>query len=133
MEQGGFDTLNLLVNGQLGFSEDVTLRLNNSLRLMSGSLGMTADARPTASVMLAAPYVLLGGATDTNAKEGYERPSGSLPPALRTSESVLRVNAGLIDIRDNVKLDALTTNRSPSGQVVSYTGCLLYTSPSPRD
>jgi len=122
VEQGGFDTLNLLVNGQLGFSEDVTLRLNNSLRLMSGSLGMTADARPTASVMLAAPYVLLGGATDTNAKEGYERPSGSLPPALRTSESVLRVNAGLIDIRDNVKLDALTTNRSPSGQVVSYTG-----------
>ena len=122
VEQGGFGTLNLLVNGQLGFSNDVNLRLGQSLRLLAGSFGMTAGSAPNANVLLAAPYVLLAGVTDITAKEGYERPSGSLPPVTRISESVLRVNAGLIDLRDNVRLDALKTNRSPSGQVVSYTG-----------
>ncbi len=122
VEQGGFGTLNLLANGQLGFADDVALRLGQSLRLIAGSFGMTADSRPTANVRLAAPYVLLAGATDTNAKEGYERPSGTLPPATRTSKSVLRVEAGLIDIRDNVRLDPLSTHRSPSGQGVSHTG-----------
>ena len=77
LEQGGFGALDLLSNGLLSFAGDVTLNLGQSLRLFSRTLAMTPDAAPTARVRLAAPYIMLAGATDGNSREGYQRAAGA--------------------------------------------------------
>ena len=104
LEQGGFGALDLLSNGLLSFAGDVTLNLGQSLRLFSRTLAMTPDAAPTARVRLAAPYIMLAGATDGNSREGYQRPLPAPITSNRVSASALRAEAGLIDLRDNVTL-----------------------------
>ncbi|WP_454673225.1 filamentous haemagglutinin family protein [Achromobacter pestifer] len=115
VQAAGFGGLNLLSNGNISFTGDLSLRMDQSLRLFSLSLGMTETAASNARVQLAAPYVMLGGATDNGALEGYVRPSSVRPPSTRLSESVLAVDAGFIDIRDAVVLGALSTTHSPEG------------------
>ena len=104
LEQGGFGALDLLSNGLLSFAGDVTLNLGQSLRLFSRTLAMTPDAAPTARVRLAAPYIMLAGATDGNSREGYQRPLPAPITSNRVSASALRAEASLIDLRDNVTL-----------------------------
>ena len=82
LEQGGFGALDLLSNGLLSFAGDVTLNLGQSLRLFSRTLAMTPDAAPTARVRLAAPYIMLAGATDGNSREGYQRRCRRQSPAI---------------------------------------------------
>ncbi|WP_447990693.1 filamentous haemagglutinin family protein [Achromobacter spanius] len=121
VEDGGFGSLNLLSNGAISFAGDVDLRMGQSLRLFSTSLNMTEAAPSTARVQLAAPYVMLAGATDNGAPDLYTRPTSSRPPSTRVSESTFITDAGFIDIRDLVQLGALTTQQAPNGDV-SYVG-----------
>ncbi|WZB61688.1 hypothetical protein WJ970_32720 [Achromobacter xylosoxidans] len=121
LEQGGFGALDLLSNGLLSFAGDVTLNLGQSLRLFSRTLAMTPDAAPTARVRLAAPYIMLAGATDGNSREGYQRPLPAPITSNRVSASVLRAEAGLIDLRDNVTLGPLAITHPASGPT-RYTG-----------
>ncbi|MFY0475536.1 filamentous haemagglutinin family protein [Achromobacter marplatensis] len=121
VEDGGFGSLNLLSNGAISFAGDVDLRMGQSLRLFSTSLNMTEAAPTAARVRLAAPYVMLAGATDNGAPDLYTRPSSSLAPSTRISESTFTADAGFVDIRDLVQLGALTTQRAPNGDA-SYVG-----------
>ena len=120
LEQGGFGALDLLSNGLLSFAGDVTLNLGQSLRLFSRTLAMTPDAAPTARVRLAAPYIMLAGATDGNSREGYQRPLPAPITSNRVSASALRAEAGLIDLRDNVTLGLAITH--PASGPTRYTG-----------
>ncbi|WMD18154.1 filamentous hemagglutinin family protein [Achromobacter seleniivolatilans] len=121
VESGGFGSLSLLSNGAISFAGDVSLRMNQSLRLFSGSINMMETAASNSRVLLAAPYVMLAGATDNGAKDGYTRPSHARPPSTRVSESVLTTEAGFIDLRDSVLLGELTVKHAPDG-AVSYIG-----------
>jgi filamentous hemagglutinin family protein len=117
VEAGGFGNLNLLSNGTISFAGDVSVRMAQSLRLFSISMGMTEASTSTARVLLAAPYVMLAGATDNGAKDGFTRPSSAIPPSQRNSESVLLTQAGFIDVRDTVDLGSLRALHAPDGSV----------------
>ncbi|WP_185545905.1 filamentous haemagglutinin family protein [Variovorax sp. KBW07] len=61
---GGFDNLALGVNGVLSFDGPVTLRMGQSLRLTASSLGLGENAPIDSRIVLAAPYVRLGGSAN---------------------------------------------------------------------
>jgi filamentous hemagglutinin family protein len=104
IENGGFG--NLSVFGTLVTDEDITLSMNQSLRLWSGAPSVLATATGNKTVSLSAPHVQIGsqrykpweggdyfsGAPDNYSKDAF------------SNAHTLRVTADLIDLRDVVDL-----------------------------
>jgi hypothetical protein len=104
IKAGGFDNLSLLADGPLSFDGNVTLAMNQSLRLYAGTFALSERADANARVSLSAPYVRLAGVTRIQ-----QNPDTTLPavtwgsgPSQQASDAVFSVFADLIDIRDRV-------------------------------
>lgn len=108
VKAGGFDNLNLQVNGVLTLEPGLDLQLGQSLRLTAGSLSLPALAGDGASVKLAAPYVRLAG--DTTGQVDHHvmpRPTTSATQGLTglpvaEAGSKLLVESSLLDVIENV-------------------------------
>ncbi|SAI46082.1 Heme:hemopexin utilization protein A [Bordetella ansorpii] len=104
VQSGGFGALNLLSNGIIAFDGDVSLAMGQGLGLYTSTLALTETSAPDARVTLAAPYVRLAGAVKYNQSDITFRPVVRGTASSRESEATLRVQAGLIDLRDEVQL-----------------------------
>ncbi|MGJ7530372.1 filamentous haemagglutinin family protein [Variovorax sp. GB1P17] len=113
IQAGGFDNLALGVNGVLSFDGSVALRLGQSLRLTSSSLGLVENAPIDSRIVLAAPYVRLGGSANRQVDNtlmpnpvtgvrNYGQGSGELGIPKVAAGSSLRVDADQIDIAGDV-------------------------------
>jgi filamentous hemagglutinin family protein len=114
---GGFDSLSLLVDGVLSFDGNVTLGLDQSVRLYAGGFALAKDAASGSKVQFAAPQVRLAGTTRVTA-EGYVIPnagwaSGNLA---EISDARFAVQADLIELRDTVGFGASTVGRASAIQ-----------------
>ncbi|VVE49091.1 Heme/hemopexin-binding protein [Pandoraea communis] len=101
IEAGGFDNFSIL--GQVGFSGDVSLKLNQNLQIYGGLTTAKGAAAPS-NVHLDASYLRLAQAR-LNARDGYVVP-GEVTPAARPLIGKLDANANLIDVRGGVTVDA---------------------------
>ncbi|NLS28480.1 hypothetical protein S2M10_34900 [Sphingomonas sp. S2M10] len=104
---GGFDSLSLLVDGALSFDGDVTLALDQSIRLYAGGFALADGAATDSQVRLSAAQVRLAGTTRV-AADGYVVPNtgwgdGNLAAF---SEARFAVQADLIEVRDSVGFGA---------------------------
>ncbi len=105
IQRGGFDNLSLLVDGALSFDGNVTLAMNQSLRLYAGAFALSETASASSRVSLSAPYMQLAGVTRV-AQDNHTLPAvrwaGGGAPTQQMTDAVFSVNAGLIDLRDSV-------------------------------
>ncbi len=101
---GGFGNLSLLSTGIISFDGDVALQMGQSLRLYGASYALSQAAATNAQINLAAPHVLLAGATQhSNSPDAHRIPVSRSTGALLTgANAAFRIDADLIDIRDLV-------------------------------
>lgn len=118
IHQGGFGNLSLLVDGPLSFDGDVTLQMEQSLRLYAGTFALSEQAAGQSRVALAAPYVRLAGTTRLGG-DGvlFQAPKWSDGVSQQTTEGVFAVSADLIDLRDRV---GFGTHRTIDAKSVLY-------------
>lgn len=119
---GGFDSLNLLSHGAIGFGGDVSLSMRQNLQLFSHTLGLTETARSDSRVSLAAPYVSIAGITRRNITEGLVAPVSYLDTSsTRASVALFAVTADLLDIQREVRFGiASTFGNASSGGVFTF-------------
>ncbi|OYU87674.1 MAG: filamentous hemagglutinin [Bradyrhizobiaceae bacterium PARB1] len=101
---GGFGNLSLLSTGLISFDGDVSLQMAQNLRLYSASFALSHAAPTTSRIELAAPYVMLAGATQHLISPDAQRlaVSRNTGVLLNGANAAFRVDADLIDIRDLV-------------------------------
>ena len=101
---GGFDSLELLVNGTLNMAGDVSLNMGQSLALYSKNIGLAKGAATASRVHLAAPHVALNGllAPDRTGLENYVAPNVGDPASTVPGQGRFTVDSDLLDIRDQV-------------------------------
>jgi filamentous hemagglutinin family protein len=104
IKAGGFDNLSLLADGPLSFDGNVTLAMDQSLRLYAGTFALSESAGANGRVSLSAPYVRLAGVTRILQDQDSTLPAATWGsgPSQQASDAVFSVSADLIDIRDRV-------------------------------
>ncbi|AEC18808.1 filamentous hemagglutinin-like protein [Pusillimonas sp. T7-7] len=129
VREGGFDQLSLLSEGVVSFEGDVTLALGRSLSVYAQVMGLGKDAASDARVNLEAPYVLLAGAPgQKDVLTGRFRPqlnaggTGALSALQATSAAHLTVEAGLIDVRDQVRTSISASAVPGGGEAIDRVG-----------
>ncbi|KPU99884.1 hypothetical protein APR52_02575 [Variovorax paradoxus] len=102
IEAGGFDSLSLLVNGVISFEDGVNLRLGQGLRMTAGSFSLAQGSGDGSQVLLAAPYVRLGGNTGLGRdKHILPIPTNTRVPRLAAG-SDLRIESSVLDVIETV-------------------------------
>ncbi|MFS2054427.1 hypothetical protein ACEN8K_37050, partial [Variovorax sp. CT11-76] len=102
IEAGGFDNLSLLVNGVISFEDGVNLRLGQGLRMTAGSFSLAQGSGDGSQVLLAAPYVRLGGNTGLGRdKHILPIPTNTRVPRLAAG-SDLRIESSVLDVIETV-------------------------------
>ncbi|MGE7991484.1 filamentous hemagglutinin family protein [Pseudomonas sp. NPDC089554] len=104
IEQGAFDQLTLFSRGVISFTDDVTLKTNQSLQLYAGALGLAEQARPDSKVALASAHVRLSGYTNRDATgAGFTNNELSRNLSTQVDQARLRVDAGLVEFGNTLK------------------------------
>jgi len=119
---GGFGTLDLMASDRLVFDGDVSLHLPQALMLRSGAIMHTEGAPP--SVVVSAPYVLLGGAAGTGVSVGFN----PAPQIVQRYEGSLSISAALIDIQQTASFSALQMSEGTSNSVAGFDHVVLNSS-----
>ncbi|MFJ3047946.1 filamentous hemagglutinin family protein [Herbaspirillum chlorophenolicum] len=116
---GGFGNLSLLADGPLSFDGDVTLAMDQSLRLYAGTFALGENADANSRISLAAPYVRLAGTTRLGG-DGLTFPAAiwGSGASQRPSNAVFAIDADLIDLRDRV---GFGTHKDIDTKTLSYT------------
>ncbi len=102
---GGFDDLLLYSGGLLGFTDSTRLAVNGQLHLVSGMLGLSAEAPQDSHIELSAQYLRLAGLSDLTVKDSHKRPTfngvSMTPP---TGTTRLTATVEHLDIQNTVNL-----------------------------
>lgn len=135
VENGGFGSLSLSSRGLISFAGTVGLALGQSITLANGII---TDTKRGSAVTLSAPYVKLSGdstVTVVNAVNTSALITQIWAPPLVTGNNTLTVNAGLIDIQNDVRFGTNTsiTLQSAPPRAVAATGFAAVTLDSTGD
>jgi filamentous hemagglutinin family protein len=105
VKAGGFSSLDLYSAGALSFDGDVSLSMDQSLRLTSAAIGLSSASAAAARVDVAAPYLQLSGLSNTSTGV-----PGQVRPVYPTSEgpvaetAVLTARAQLLEVQGSVQV-----------------------------
>ena len=118
VQNGGFDQLSLFGRGGIFFNGNIDLRLRQSVQLYTGALHQLDVTNKNSLVNLAAPYIRLAGVGNfpTPMPDFLTLPNGT-PVAARTVPAALKMDAALLDIRDNVQLGFSSSSFNSSGDL----------------
>lgn len=105
IDAGGFDDLLLYSGGLLGFTDNTRLAVKGQLHLVSGILGLSAEAPQDSHIELSAQYLRLAGLSDLTVKDSHKRPTfdgvSMTPP---TGTTRLTATVEHLDIQNTVNL-----------------------------
>ncbi|MGJ7545856.1 filamentous haemagglutinin family protein [Variovorax sp. LT1R16] len=119
---GGFGTLDLMASDRFVFDGDVSLHLQQALMLRGGAIMHTDGALP--SVVISAPYVLLGGAAGTGVSVGFN----PAPQIVQRYAGNLSISAALIDIQHTASFSALQMSEGTYNSVAGFDHVVLNSS-----
>jgi filamentous hemagglutinin family protein len=105
VQAGGFGNLALYSNGFLSFNGNLDLRLSQSLQLYAGAFTLPQNGPDAIHVHVAAPSLLLGGATPpVISTPSYISPvsTGLGKSSLLPSQAEFVAEGAVIDVRNNV-------------------------------
>ncbi|MFC3553992.1 filamentous hemagglutinin N-terminal domain-containing protein, partial [Alcaligenes endophyticus] len=105
IDAGGFDDLLVYSGGLLGFTDNTRLAVKGQLHLVSGMLGLSAEAPQDSHIELSSQYLRLAGLSDLTVKDSHKRPTfngvSMTPP---TGTTRLTATVEHLDIQNTVNL-----------------------------